>query len=236
MIAVIGDIHGCYFTLKYLVEKIRFKFPNVNIYCVGDLVDRGNNSFEVVEFIKKEKILFTIGNHDYMFYSNMRDPFSVMAKSWNYNGAETTINSYKDKLKLMDDHLDFIIHAPLFYNTEDCFISHAGISEIYKGKIDQSVLSEIEKLETIFQENLFDRESIIWNRGPILNIKKLQVVGHTHRKEIHFDEKANAVYIDTTAYGNNKLSALIIENSIVIETIEQKTILDDVNSNWIYQF
>ena len=113
MVAVIGDIHGCYNTLKKLVEKIKNKYPDIKIFCVGDLVDRGNNSFEVIEYVIAEKINYTLGNHDYMFYSNMRDPFSLMAKSWNYNGAETTLTSYKDKLDKMDGHLDTIISAPL---------------------------------------------------------------------------------------------------------------------------
>ena len=114
MVAVIGDVHGCYYTLKELVDKIKKKYPNIKIFCVGDLVDRGNNSFEVIEFVVAEKIQCVIGNHDFMFYSNMRDPYSLMAKSWNYNGAETTLASYKDKLNQMDKHLDLIINSPLF--------------------------------------------------------------------------------------------------------------------------
>ncbi len=55
MIAVIGDVHGCYYTLKQLVDKIRKKYPAISIYCVGDLVDRGNYSFEVIDFVTLRK-------------------------------------------------------------------------------------------------------------------------------------------------------------------------------------
>ena len=41
MVAVIGDIHGCFKTLKKLVEEVRKKYPEIPLYCVGDLVDRG---------------------------------------------------------------------------------------------------------------------------------------------------------------------------------------------------
>ena len=68
MVAVIGDIHGCLNTLKDLVYRIRQKYPAINIFSVGDLVDRGNFSYEVIEFIIEEKINFTAGNHDLMFY------------------------------------------------------------------------------------------------------------------------------------------------------------------------
>jgi serine/threonine protein phosphatase 1 len=234
MVAVIGDVHGCYYTLKQLVEKIKNKYPDIKIYCVGDLVDRGNNSFEVIEFVVAEKILFTIGNHDFMFYSNMRDPFSLMAKSWNYNGAETTLASYKDKLEQMDEHLDVIINSPLFFNLDDCFISHAGISKSFIDKLPENFLSDDTFLKEILSNNLYDQNSIIWTRGDLLNIGKLQVVGHTHRKEVFFDKGANAVYIDTTAYGNNKLTSVIVDQNRIVDTLEEKTVIDDVNRNWNY--
>jgi len=236
MVAVIGDIHGCYNTLKKLVEKIKNKYPDIKIFCVGDLVDRGNNSFEVIEYVIAEKIHYTLGNHDYMFYSNMRDPFSLMAKSWNYNGAETTLTSYKDKLDKMDRHLDTIISAPLFYNLDDCFISHAGISKSIKKNLPKKFLSNDSQLDEILKNDLSNQTSIIWARGELLNIGKLQVVGHTHRKEVLFDEVSNALYIDTTAYGNNKLTSVIVDQNRLIDTLEEKTVIDDVNRNWTYQF
>ena len=235
MVAVIGDIHGCLNTLRDLVEKIKDKYPSVDLYTVGDLVDRGNHSFEVIEYVMVENIRFTLGNHDYMFYSNMRDPFSLMAKSWNYNGAETTLSSYKDKFDKMDEHLDMINNAPLFYNLDDCFISHAGISKSTKDRLPQYFLSNDIQLDEILRDDLFNQNSIIWARGELLNIGKLQVVGHTHRKEIYFDQSANALYIDTTAFGNNKLSAAIVEQNKLAEMIDQKTCAEDVNRNWIYQ-
>lgn len=235
MLAVIGDIHGCYFTLKALVDKIKNKYPDIPIYCVGDLVDRGNFSSQVIDYVTTEKINFTLGNHDYMFFCNMREPFSIMARSWNYNGAETTIASYKDKMSLMDMHLDFIIKAPLFYNLDDCFISHAGLSVKYQPFLSDNVLTD-ENLNELLKQDLDDQHSILWTRGPLLNFGKLQIVGHTHRKEIYHDVGSNAMYIDTTAYGNNKLSAVIIDNNNCIEIVEVKSVIEDINKNWIYQF
>jgi serine/threonine protein phosphatase 1 len=235
MLAVIGDVHGCFYTLQNLVEKIRAKYSGIKIYCVGDLVDRGNYSFEVIDYMVAENILFTLGNHDFMFYSNMRDPFSLMAKSWKYNGAETTLTSYKDNLNKMDEHLDMMISTPLFYNLDDCFISHAGISKTLKDKLPANFLSDDSRLKEILSNDLFNQDSIIWTRGDLLNIGKLQVVGHTHRKEVHFDKVSNTLYIDTTAFGNNKLSAAIVDQNTLVEIIDLKTIADDVNRNWIYE-
>ncbi len=234
MVAVIGDVHGCYYTLKELVDKIKKKYPNIKIYCVGDLVDRGNNSFEVIEYIKSQEILFTLGNHDYMFYTHFKDPHSSMAKTWVYNGSESTLKSYINKSDELEKHLFAIKNAPLFIDTEDCFISHAGISQKLKTKLPEDILSNLTEVKNILSSDLSDRNSILWCRDELLNIGKLQVVGHTHRKEVFYDGNSNTVYIDTTAFGLNKLSAAIVNKSKLVEVIDQKTFRDDTDSRWNY--
>ena len=234
MIAVIGDVHGCFYTLQNLVENVRAKYPDIQIFCVGDLIDRGNHSCEVIEYILTEGISFTPGNHDYMFYSFFRDPDSLMAKAWIHNGAETTLSSYENRTEKIDDHLNVIKSAPLFINNEDCFISHAGISQNLKSKLPKDILNNLSEVKNILTYDLYDKESILWCRSKLLNIGKLQVVGHTHRKEVFFEESTNTIYIDTTAFGMNKLSAVIIENNKVLEIIEQRTMKDDTDSRWNY--
>jgi serine/threonine protein phosphatase 1 len=157
-----------------------------------------------------------------------------MARSWNYNGAETTVASYKEKINRMDEHLDFIISEPLFYNLDDCFLSHAGVSIKYKQFFKNGVPSDKE-LDEVFKKELDDKNSILWARGSLLNLGKLQVVGHTHRKDVYHDNSSDTLYIDTTAYGNNKLTAVIIDDKKCIEIIEEKSVIADVNQNWIYQ-
>lgn len=52
-IYIISDVHGCYKSLLALIEQ----FPNKQkskIVFVGDLIDRGSNSCEVIELIHNE--------------------------------------------------------------------------------------------------------------------------------------------------------------------------------------
>jgi serine/threonine protein phosphatase 1 len=63
-IAVIGDIHGCIGPLKDIYEKI-VKYTN-EVYSVGDLIDRGKNSKEVIQFCIDNKISPVKGNHEDM--------------------------------------------------------------------------------------------------------------------------------------------------------------------------
>lgn len=228
MIAVIGDIHGCYFTLEQLYSKLVSKYPDIPIYCVGDLVDRGNFSYEVVDFFIKKGIRFTPGNHDYMFYDFFKKPGSMFAAAWSYNGNETTLRSYAKRVDMINHHLNYIRSEPLFFDLPDCFISHAGISERYKTKLPKNFRENLFLINKLVENTFEDDEGILWARAKLLNLGKLQIVGHTKQMEIKIDNKSDAAYIDTGACAGAKLSCVIVENSSIIEAISQKTLFEDI--------
>jgi serine/threonine protein phosphatase 1 len=62
----LGDIHGCHLELIELLEKIGWSRENkeIRIISLGDLLDRGPMSVEVVQFIRKNNIELVRGNHD----------------------------------------------------------------------------------------------------------------------------------------------------------------------------
>jgi serine/threonine protein phosphatase 1 len=223
MIAVIGDIHGCYFTLKELVEKIKVKYPGIELYSVGDIVDRGINSYESFEYVLSENIKFTPGNHDYMFYHFIHYPGSELGRIWIYNGSESTINSYNNRVDKMYAHLEIINKAPLFINLKDCFVSHAGISQYFKSRLPRNVLDNEEQLNKIVMDNLMSDHGILWNRDSLLDLGKLQVVGHTRQNEVIFQKTNNVVYVDTSVYTGNKMSAVVIDESKITEIISVRT-------------
>ena len=223
MVAVIGDIHGCFHTLKKLHTLILSKYPHIPICCVGDLVDRGKYSYEVIEFIRKNKISFTAGNHDYMFYYFIKHPSSLLGRSWVFNGSETTLDSYSNRFNEMNKHLNYIIKAPLVLDLSDCFICHAGISSHFARKLGKNPLSDKQKLMNLVEKDLNSEHGILWTRDKLLNLNKLQVVGHTRFQEVSYDEKSDAVYIDTAACSGNKLSAVIINEGSIIESLSVPT-------------
>ena len=52
---VIGDVHGFNLTLRELVEKLELVQGDF-VVILGDLIDRGPNSFDVVQFVKEFRI------------------------------------------------------------------------------------------------------------------------------------------------------------------------------------
>jgi len=227
MVAVIGDIHGCFYTLKELYSLIKTKYPDIEIYSVGDLYDRGKHSYEVVEFIREKSIKFVPGNHDLMFSHFFDNPASIFAQTWSYNDNQSTLESYGDDEVKIWDHVDFIKQQPFHLNLDDCFITHAGLSAYYKSKVYANSINIYFVAKLIKEEYAFDH-GVMWNRDKLLPIGKLQVVGHTPKDEITFDKKNTSLYVDTGAYTGNKLSCAIVENSKWIDSISVKTKDEDL--------
>lgn len=228
MYAVIGDIHGCYNTLKELVSILRRQYGDIIIFSVGDLADRGRFTPDVFELVDGEGIAFVKGNHDLMFYYGFTQPSNPFAITWTYNGSENTVKAYKQSFHLLKKHLQMVVDAPFYINLDDTLITHAGISEVHISKILSSKQIDEQKLNK-FAENYFDDEhGILWNRGQLANVGKLQIVGHRGFYDFNFKENTNSVYIDTYVYMSNKLTAVIIENGKIINAISVNTVVDDL--------
>jgi bis(5'-nucleosyl)-tetraphosphatase (symmetrical) len=62
----IGDVHGCYRTLRKLLEQIGFAKSEDRLWFTGDLVNRGPRSLEVLEWAADHdaRIEAVLGNHD----------------------------------------------------------------------------------------------------------------------------------------------------------------------------
>lgn len=234
MIAVIGDIHGCFFTLKELYSKIIDLYPEIEIYQVGDIIDRGPYSREAISFIIENSIRSVLGNHEQMALEFLKNKESSLGRAWLYNGYMPTLLSYKNYQDDFNNHFEFLSKLPLFYNLSDCFISHAGISKTYQNRFKEVLLNDEDQLKKIIDNLKRKDDGILWTRDRLANLGKLQVVGHTRMIEPYFDKEANALFIDTGAIGGNKLSCAIIEKSSIIEIISVETKEEDLNYEVIF--
>ncbi len=129
----IGDIHGCSKTFRKLVaERIGIRKTD-RLYCVGDYIDRGNDSKGVVDFIlelrKKNFQIYTLrGNHEQMLLDSGSGYYSFSL--WLMNGGDRTLESFNinsiDELKPV--YADFFRGTEYFIEEKDFIAVHAGLN------------------------------------------------------------------------------------------------------------
>ncbi len=77
-IFAIGDIHGCIEKLRALMDSLAVNQENDTLVFIGDYIDRGKYSKEVVDYVlalQKEyrHMVCLLGNHEKMFLRYSRD-------------------------------------------------------------------------------------------------------------------------------------------------------------------
>lgn len=117
-IYLIGDVHGCYKTLCALIDRLP-RGADSKICFVGDLIDRGKGSFEVVQLVIQRGYAAVMGNHEYRLLQH-KDAFlrgeTPSDPRWFYlNGGAQTFASY-DKASRAQKlaHIEFLLNLPLY--------------------------------------------------------------------------------------------------------------------------
>ena len=137
-IFAIGDIHGCLEKLQALITNIGADPQNDTLIFIGDYIDRGNSSREVVDYVirlKREykKIVCLLGNHELMLIHYLK---GVDEDMYLVNGGIATLHSYgisrteepeKRKAKISREHWQFFESLLPYYETGDYIFVHAGM-------------------------------------------------------------------------------------------------------------
>ncbi len=117
----IGDIQGCYDSLQGLLQKIQFDPRYDTLWLAGDLVNRGDKSLEVLEYLYsiKESVRIVLGNHD----------LALIAAYYGIKKSNPTIDPVLRSSKATE-LIDWLRHQK-FLHTDfklGYCMAHAGIS------------------------------------------------------------------------------------------------------------
>ena len=116
----IGDLQGCYDPLCRLLDYISFDQAIDRVWLVGDLVNRGPQSLEVLRFVKSLGASATVvlGNHD----------LHLLMQSEGY-GKASKEDTFHDVLGAADrdELLGWLRSQPLFHVEGEWAMVHAGL-------------------------------------------------------------------------------------------------------------
>lgn len=217
----VGDIHGRADLLHRIQGLIREDAAGASdrrkvVVYLGDYVDRGPESFQVVEHLISHPLdgfesIHLKGNHEEFIIRFIED--GTMGTAWMMNGGSATLVSYevsafnlffgkpglrRARKRLAEtiprDHLDFYHGLRLTHAEGDYLFVHAGLRP--------GVAIDDQK-----------EGDMIWIRDAFLKAEGGfdKVVVHGHSIEPEPDIRAHRIGIDTGAYRSGRLTCLVLE-------------------------
>ena len=145
----IGDIHGCYKTLRSVVEKKINLTKDDQLFLLGDYINKGPESKKtlnyIIKLIKLGYMIYPLrGNHeDELLNASMDEPAVLR---WLCRRSTDLLKEGKVRKK----HLKFIDSLSYYYELPDFYLVHGGFNFSIK-------------------DPLKDKNAMLWRRMPEKN-------------------------------------------------------------------
>ena len=233
----IGDVHGHADTLKALLENLNLDTLD-RVVLLGDLVDRGPNSCEVIRIAREDSKIFAVkGNHEEMMlecFEPEHIEFPGLRQSgWYYIGGKATAQSYIDEFTIEDGNINqlalrkragkdlaWIDSLPEHLVLDDFRLVHAGYSP-FDGVLDEQSTNNLLWIRSEFHNS---SSPVDENRTVVFGHSTLPGFG-IPQTDIWFSEPelANgrhaALGIDSCCYGgpDPQLTAYNLQNGDIVK-------------------
>ena len=226
MLYAVGDIHGELEKLEELLEALPLAEGD-RIVFLGDYVDRGPDSFGVVErLIRLEQdwpCVFLLGNHESMFldFLGWTDDAYFGGDAFLMNGGDRTLSSYgyfdretpdRETFRLPKKHEDFLLSLKLHHSEGDYVFIHAGLGR-----------EELVSRDAAYALRKSRPEDLLWNRTTCdvpHGLGVTLVYGHTPAED--FAVRWNAPFsigIDTGAVFGGPLTAIRLPDEKLFQVL-----------------
>ena len=157
----IGDVQGCFKSLRRLLDQISFDPPADRLWLVGDLVNRGPDSLETLRFIKSlgAAACPVLGNHDLFLLAAAEGIVALRSKD-----TIQDILASDDRFEL----LSWLRRQPLHRREGEFLMVHAGLLPQWSTDNAVKLAQEVEAVlagpeyGTLLRE-LFERTPPQWN-------------------------------------------------------------------------
>jgi len=198
----IGDIHGCFKAFQILLEQKIQLIKSDKIILLGDYIDRGTQSKEVVDYIidlqaKGFDMVPLLGNHEAMLLDAFKN--TELISKWIQNGGSETLRSFD--IKSLNDiepmYIGFFKGLHYYFVFEEYLFVHAGFNDSDINPFTDKY-SMIWVCKPTYENPLLMNKIIIHGHRPI-SVGTCKEIVQSNKNVINLD--TGCVYSNMTGYG-----------------------------------
>ncbi len=211
-ICVIGDVHGCIAQLEELLKEIPQDHRTI---LVGDYIDRGEHSAEVLQLISEHSgFTCLMGNHEDMLLHFLDDPEKGGPRWLRYGGMQTLasfrvrgVRPEMNKGELQDcrDQLHEVMGDDLIQ----------WLNSLKTHELSGNVLVAHAGADPLSPPGLQPEETLVWGHPGFQTVDRRDgiwvVHGHTIVKKAA--ARRGRIAIDTGAFATGVLSAVCLDGT-----------------------
>ncbi|MEL6641003.1 MAG: metallophosphoesterase [Pseudomonadota bacterium] len=212
---VIGDLHGCARQLRDLQSQMAEEDPKAHQVYVGDYVDRGDQTKDVLDALFAERdnanITCLRGNHEDMMLGFLQDPAEKGARWLRYGGLNTLgsygidgiptnsdptvfeVTAMKLRAAIGPEILRWLDTLPTQWQTGNLAVVHAAADP----KLPMALQAE---------------QTLKWGHKDFMTTPREDGIWVAHGHTIVEEAKAEAgrIAVDTGAYATGRLTAAYV--------------------------
>jgi bis(5'-nucleosyl)-tetraphosphatase (symmetrical) len=149
----IGDVQGCYAELRALLARLRFSAERDQLWFVGDLVNRGPQSLEVLRYVRAlgDNAIVVLGNHDLHLLALAHD------RQRKHRSSDTLDAIFEAPDR--DAIIEWLLRQPLahFDAARGDLMVHAGVVPQWTAALTVEISGEVTRALARDARDFFDR-------------------------------------------------------------------------------
>ena len=215
----IGDVHGYADTLLALLDSLNLSSRD-RVVLLGDLVDRGPRSCEVIRIARENPQIFSVlGNHEEMMLNSFDvdniETMTAQQTNWFYVGGRATNQSYIDEFTNSQGDIDdfdlrmrvgkdlaWLDSLPHHIVLDDFRLVHAGYSP-WDGDLDLQSTDTLMWVRGEFHNSITpvdEKRTVVFGHSTVLGFGLKQTEIWKSEAELQNSRPA-AIGIDSCCYG-----------------------------------
>ncbi len=214
-IFVIGDVHGCFDEFMTLLEKAKYCSKKHRLILMGDLINKGPHSFEVLRWVREKNLETILGNHEWKFIQDVE----------NHSTLSPVLEKLKEKMgDCVQDWLSWIKSWPIYVEEKDFLLVHGGV--VPNEHPSQSKIEQVLNIRYWDGTGKDMKNSSYPAWHDLYKGEKLVIYAHWAKQGLRIKE--NSIGLDTGCVYGGKLTGLWLPSRSIVQVPALKSYANSI--------